>query len=81
VEEAKKAVSGINKGNLDELKSLRMPPEPVHNVLTAVLRVFQTSGNTWADMKKFLSNRGVIEDIVAFDPRSITPDIRRDVEE
>ena len=32
-------------------------------------------------MKKFLGNRGVIEDIIAFDPRDITPDIRRDVEE
>ena len=42
VEEAKKAVSGINKSNLDELKSMKMPPEPVHNVLTAVLRVFKT---------------------------------------
>jgi hypothetical protein len=30
-------------------------------------------------MKKFLSNRGVIESIVEFDPRMITPDIRRDV--
>lgn len=58
-----------------------MPPEAVHNVLTAVLRVFSSQGNTWADMKKFLGNRGVIEDIIAFDPRDITPDIRRDVEE
>ena len=32
-------------------------------------------------MKKFLSKRGVIESIVEFDPRMITPDIRRDVQE
>ena len=74
-------MKGINKSNLDELKSLKMPPEPIHNVLTAVMKVFKQNDVTWNGMKKFLANRGVIEQIVDFDPRMITPDIRSEVEE
>lgn len=45
------------------------------------MKVFKQSDVTWNGMKKFLANRGVIEQIVDFDPRMITPDIRSDVEE
>jgi hypothetical protein len=38
-----------------------MPPEPIHNVLTAVMKVFKQNDVTWNGMKKFLANRGVIE--------------------
>lgn len=41
VEEAKKAVSGISKGNLDELKSMNSPPPAIFDVLSAVMRVFK----------------------------------------
>ena len=41
VDEAKKAVNGINKSNLDELRGLKMPPEAIHNVLSAVMKVFK----------------------------------------
>ena len=40
IEAAKKAVGGVSKASLNELRSLKMPPEPIHDVLKAVLRVF-----------------------------------------
>ena len=40
VDEAKIQVGGIQKSHLDELKALRMPPEPCHDVLNAVLKMF-----------------------------------------
>ena len=58
-----------------------MPPEHIHNVLTAVMKVFKQNDLTWNGMKKFLSNRMVIEQIVDFDPHLITSDIRKDVED
>ena len=39
---------------MDELKSMRMPPEPIHDVLNAVLRMFGQYDSSWNSMKKFL---------------------------
>lgn len=80
VEEAKKAVGGIQKSNLDELKSLKMPPEAIHDVLNAVLRIFGVFDASWNSMKKFLSNRSIIESILDFDPRVITHENRKEVD-
>ena len=38
-----------------------MPPEAIHNVLSAVMKVFKQNETTWEKMKKFLSNRSIIE--------------------
>jgi hypothetical protein len=40
IDEAKNSIQGISKSNLDWLKSLRMPPEAIHDVMKAVLKVF-----------------------------------------
>ena len=80
VEEAKKAVGGIQKSNLDELKSLKMPPEAIHDVLNAVLRIFGIFDASWNSMKKFLSNRSIIDSILDFDPRVITVENRKEVD-
>ena len=56
-----------------------MPPEPVHDVLEAVLIIFGNFESSWNNMKKFLGQKGVIESILAFDPHNITPEIRKDV--
>lgn len=79
VEQAQKAVGGIKKDHLNELKSLRMPPEPVHDVLSAVLRLMQRHDNSWNAMKMFLGEGSMISNIVNYDPRLISPDIRKDV--
>ena len=80
VEEARRAVGGIKKENLDEIKALRMPPEPVHDVLCAVLRLMGSYDTSWNSCKEFLKGRSVIASIMNFEPRSITPEIREDVE-
>ena len=61
VDEAMGAVGSISKTSLDEIKNLRMPPEAIHDVLNAVLRLFGNQDTTWNSMKKFLSNKGVID--------------------
>jgi|LauGreDrversion4_2_1035121.scaffolds.fasta_scaffold1003741_2 hypothetical protein len=48
--------------------------------MKAVLRIFGNFDTTWNSMKKFLSTRGIIESIIDFDPRSITPEVRKDVD-
>lgn len=80
VEEARKAVGNIRKENLDEIKALRMPPEPVHDVLCTVLRLMGSFDTSWNSCKEFLKGRSVIPSIMNFDPRQITPEIREDVQ-
>ncbi len=58
-----------------------MPPEPIHDVMKGVLRVFGNFDQSWNSMKKFLGQRTVIESIIEYDPRVMTPDVRRDVEQ
>lgn len=40
IEEAKKAVSGISRKDIDELRALPKPPEPIRHVMKAVMRMF-----------------------------------------
>lgn len=79
VDSAQKAVGNIKKDHLNELKSLRMPPEPVSDVLSAVLRLMGNSDTSWVSMKRFLGEGSVVTNIVNFNPRRITPEIRADI--
>ena len=81
IEEAKKAVSGINRKDIDELRALGKPPDAIRHVMGAVMRMFGESQSEWNAIKIFLKDRSVIDNILNFDPRSINKDIRRDVEE
>lgn len=76
---AKEAVGNIKSDNLNEIRSLKMPPEPIHDVLSAVLMLLGIQDTSWNSMKKFLGNRGVKDDILNYDARRITPDISRAV--
>ena len=80
IEAAKKSVGNIQQNHLSELKALRIPPEPVNDVLFAVLRMMGNSDTSWTSMKRFLGERSVITTILNFDPHVITPEIRADVE-
>lgn len=80
IEAAKKSVGNIQPSHLSELKALRIPPEPVNDVLFAVLRMMGNSDTSWTSMKRFLGERSVITSILNFDPHVITPEIRADVE-
>jgi dynein heavy chain 2 len=80
LEAAKKAVGSIKSDHLNEIRALKMPPEPIHDVLNGVLRLMGNYDNSWASMKKFLAGSGAIQRIMNFDPRSITAEVRQDVE-
>ena len=79
LEKAKEAVGSIKSDNLNEIRSLKMPPEPIHDVLSAVLMLLGIEDTSWLSMKKFLGNRGVKEQILYFDAQDITDNIRRRV--
>lgn len=79
LEAAQKAVGNIKKENLDEIRALKMPPEPIANVLSAVLLLLGVVDTSWQSMKRVLSNRGVIQDILSFDARTMSPTTRDEV--
>ncbi|KAI5098641.1 cytoplasmic dynein 2 heavy chain 1, partial [Silurus meridionalis] len=81
VEEAKRAVGNIKPESLSEIRSLRMPPDVIRDILEGVLRLMGIFDTSWVSMKSFLAKRGVREDIVTFDVRNITHEIRESVEE
>ena len=78
---AKQAVGGIKKDNLNEIRALKMPPEPIRDVLEGVLKIMGNFDTTWNSMKRFLGNASVKDDIINFDSRRITPEIRASVDE
>jgi dynein heavy chain 2 len=76
LESAKVAVGGIKNDNLTEIRSLKMPPGPISDVLSAVLLLLGIQDTSWSTMRKFLGNRGVKEEILNFDARRITKEMR-----
>ncbi|XP_029458286.1 cytoplasmic dynein 2 heavy chain 1 [Rhinatrema bivittatum] len=81
VDEAKLAVGNIKPESLSEIRSLRMPPDVIRDILEGVLRLMGIFDTSWVSMKSFLAKRGVREDIATFDVRNITKEIRASVEE
>ncbi|XP_075054902.1 cytoplasmic dynein 2 heavy chain 1 [Mixophyes fleayi] len=81
VNEAKQAVGNIKPESLSEIRSLRMPPDVIRDILEGVLRLMGIFDTSWVSMKSFLAKRGVREEIVTFDVRNITKEIRDSVEE
>ncbi|XP_028817493.1 cytoplasmic dynein 2 heavy chain 1 isoform X3 [Denticeps clupeoides] len=81
VDEAKRAVGNIKPESLSEIRSLRMPPDVIRDILEGVLRLMGIFDTSWVSMKSFLAKRGVKEDIATFEVRNITHEIRQSVEE
>ncbi|XP_041658498.1 cytoplasmic dynein 2 heavy chain 1 isoform X2 [Cheilinus undulatus] len=81
VDEAKRAVGNIKPEALSEIRSLRMPPDVIRDILEGVLRLMGIFDTSWVSMKSFLAKRGVREDIATFEARNINPEIRQSVEE
>ena len=75
LEAARQAVGGIKKDNLNEIRSLKLPPEPIRDVLEGVLRLLGNLDTSWVSMKRFLGNKSVKDEIINFDSRKITPEI------
>jgi dynein heavy chain 2 len=79
LDQAKTAVGSIRPDHLTEIRSLTAPPEAIADVLEAVLMLLGVQDLTWQSMKKFLSNRGVKDDILSFDAKRINPELRKNV--
>ena len=80
IEEAKKAVGAIKNSTLTEVRSLRMPPEVIRDILEATLILMGIQDTSWNSMKIFLAKRGIKEEIRSFDARRINPKSRQAVE-
>ena len=81
LEQTKKAVGSIKSESLNEIRALRSPPEAVRDILSGVLTLMGIFDTSWVSMRSFLAKRGIKEDILKFDARKITPDIRVQVED
>jgi dynein heavy chain 2 len=79
LEDAKTAVGQIKPEHLNEIRSLTAPPEAIADVLAAVLMLLGVQDLSWLSMKKFLSNRGVKEDILNYDAKRISGELRKNV--
>ena len=54
IEDAKTAVSGLSKKNIETIRAFMNPPEAVRHVLKAVLAIFGNKDESWNSMKNFL---------------------------
>jgi len=79
IDAAKEAVNCIKAENLTEIRALKMPPDPIRDVLEGVLCVMGIYDTSWISMKRFLGQRGVKERILSFDAKDINSEIRDSV--
>lgn len=69
------AVKGIKRGHLNEIKSFKTPPQPICDVLSAILMLKGIKDLSWNSMKAFLSKRGMVDEIINFDVTTVSPQI------
>jgi len=79
LDEAKQAVGGIKKDNLNEIRAFRQPPETIRIVLAGVLTLLGSDDLAWQSMKGFLAKPSVKEEIINFDAKGVTKGIRTKV--
>ncbi|KAL3676900.1 hypothetical protein R1sor_026848 [Riccia sorocarpa] len=80
VDAARKAVGQIRSDHLNEIRSLKIPPEAIRDVLEGVLRLMGNFDTSWLSMKKFLASRTVKEEIMNFDARKVKRELYLDVQ-
>jgi dynein heavy chain 2 len=78
--ETKKAVGSIQPKSLNEIRALRAPPPAVRDILQGVLILMGIFDTSWVSMRSFLAKRTVKDEIIHFDARKISPEIREQVE-
>jgi len=69
VKASQKAVGKITKGQIDETRRLKIPPTAIIDVFKVLLIMLGARDTSWNGVRTFLSNRGVIDQILEFDPR------------
>lgn len=57
-------------------RSLKMPPDAIRDVLEGVLMVLGQQDTSWNNMKKFLGQSSVKDDIINYDAHKVTDEIR-----
>lgn len=80
VDKARALVGELKSSNLNEIKNFRIPPDAVVHVLGAVMLFMGSDDTSWNGMKRFLSNAGIIPQILNFDARNVTPKLRDKVD-
>lgn len=81
IDSAKEAVGSLSTRSLGYIRSLPMPPNSIRDVLSGVLRLMGNNDTSWKGMKKFLGERGVVNDILNLDPRTIPASVLESVKE
>ncbi|KAI8810783.1 dynein heavy chain and region D6 of dynein motor-domain-containing protein [Cladochytrium replicatum] len=81
VQAAKAAVGDIKSESLTEIRSLRAPPPAIRDVLEGVLRLMGVLDMSWNSMKGFLGKRTVKDEIMNFEVRNVSSQIRESVEQ
>lgn len=79
IDQARQAVGQIKSDNINEIRSLKMPPEAIRDVLEGVLLLMGQKDTSWKNMKKFLSSKSVKDQVINFDARAISRDVRQKV--
>jgi dynein heavy chain 2 len=80
LERTKEAVGGIKPESLNEIRALRSPPAAVREILVGVLTLMGIHDSSWVSMRSFLAKRGIKEEIINFDARKISAEVREQVE-
>ena len=80
--EAQKAVKGIQKKFLDELRMMAAPPALVKMTLEAVLCLITNSAKTldWAEIKVGMRKEDFIPNIINFNTESLNPNVSKKIE-
>jgi len=64
IEKAKKNVSNIKYQDMNEIKNYKICPSEIRDVITGILMFFKDYDCSWGNMKKFLGNRSIVNQIV-----------------
>eukprot|EP00760_Papus_ankaliazontas_P016261 PhM_4_TR16775/c0_g1_i1/m.22691/K10414/DYNC2H, DNCH2; dynein heavy chain 2, cytosolic len=76
IDEARAAIGKIKSENLNEIRSFNTPPDAIRDVLEGVLMMLGSHDTSWPAMKKFLGQRGIKDQILNFNARELSPEVR-----
>merc|ERR1712244_161601 len=77
LEAAQKAVSNINKKQLNEIKVLRNPPKMVEMTMNCVVTLMGKKIKNWKDVQKLLCSNDFIPSILKFDTNKVKEKTRK----
>ncbi|GKT31498.1 putative multi-domain containing protein, partial [Aduncisulcus paluster] len=73
IDRAKSSVNEIPNQKISEVRTFKMPPKPIQNVLEGVLCLLGYKDTTWGTMKSFLAKAGMKKTLISLDAASIRP--------